>query len=76
MSDVELDGFAGKLVTMSVPDDMEEDSNGFADCDDGQFRTSNNPAGNNVRNQQGPGQRDDVYILDVDGTRLELDVAY
>ena len=26
--------------------------------------------------QQGPGQRDDVYILDVNGTRVELDVAY
>ena len=81
VSDVELDGFAGKLVTMSVPDDMDFDpsathSDGFADCDLGQFMTSNNPAGNNVRGQQGPGQRDDVYILDVNGTRLELDVAY
>jgi hypothetical protein len=73
VSDVELDGFAGKLVRMSVPDDIPDD---FADCDRGQFMTSNNPAGSNVRNQQGPGQRDDVYILDVNGTRLELDVAY
>jgi urease beta subunit len=81
VSDVELDGFAGKLVTMSVPDDMDYDasatsSNGFTDCDLGQFMTSNNPAGNAVRLQQGPGQRDDVYILDVNGTRVELDVAY
>ena len=81
VSDVELDGFAGKLVTMSVPDDMDYDesktsSDGFVDCDLGQFMTSNNPAGNNVRVQQGPGQRDDVYILDVNGTRVELDVAY
>ena len=60
VSDVELDGFAGKLVTMSVPDDMDFDpsatsSDGFADCDLGQFMTSNNPAGNNVRLQQAPG---------------------
>ena len=75
VSDVELDGFTGKLVTMSVPDDMDFDpsapnSNGFNDCDRGEFRTWNG------RVQQAPGQRDDVYILDVNGTRLALDVAY
>ena len=81
VSDVELDGFAGKLVTMSVPDDMDYDesktsSDGFVDCDDGQFMTWNNPANSNVRGQQGPGQRDDVYILDVNGTRVEVNAAY
>ena len=81
VSDVEVDGFAGKLVTMSVPDDMDYDesatsSDGFVDCDLGEFMTSNNPAGNDVRVQQGPGQRDDVYILDVNGTRVVVDVAY
>ena len=40
VSDVEVDGFAGKLVTMSVPDDMDYDesktsSDGFVDCDYG-----------------------------------------
>ena len=75
VSDVELDGFAGKLVTMSVPDDMDYDeskteSDGFVDCDLGEFRSWTG------RWQQGPGQRDDVYILDVNGTRVALDVAY
>ena len=81
VSDVEVDGFAGKLVTMSVPDDMDYDesktsSDGFVDCDLGQFRTWNSPAGTDVRGQQGPGQRDDVYILDVNGTRVVVNVAY
>ena len=81
VSDVELDGFAGKLVTMSVPDDMDYDesktsSDGFVDCDLGEFRTWNSPAGTDVRGQQGPGQRDDVYILDVNGTRVVVNVAY
>jgi hypothetical protein len=81
VSDVEVDGFAGKLVTMSVPDDMDYDasktsSDGFVDCDDGYFMTWNSPAGTDARGQQGPGQRDDVYILDVNGTRVVINVAY
>ena len=34
VSDVEVDGFAGKVVTMSVPDDMlqSKTSDGFADA--------------------------------------------
>jgi hypothetical protein len=75
VSDVALDGFTGELVAMSVPDDMDFDpsapnSDGFNDCDRGEFRTWNG------RWQQAPGQRDDVYILDVNGTRVALDVAY
>jgi hypothetical protein len=71
VSDVELDGFAGTLVRMNVPTDID-----FADCDGGRLQRWNNPAGNNLRYHQGPGQRDDVYVLDVDGTRVVLGVAY
>ena len=66
VSDIEVDGFAGKLVTMSVPDDIDI----AADCDRGEFHVW--PG----HEQSDPGQLDDVYILDVDGTRLVLDVNY
>ena len=62
-SDVTLDGYAGKLVQMTVPTDAV-----FGDCDSGEFRSWDG------RYHQGPGQQDDVYILDVDGFRLVLDV--
>lgn len=61
-SDVTLDGFAGKLVELTVPADIS-----LADCDGGQFYSWEG------RFHQGPGQHDDVYILDVDGTRLVID---
>ena len=62
-SDVTLDGYAGKLVKMTVPTDAV-----FRDCDSGQFRSWDG------RYHQGPGQKDDVYIVDVEGFRLVLDV--
>jgi hypothetical protein len=61
-TDVTLDGYAGKLVKMTVPTDAV-----FSECDSGQFRSWDG------RYHQGPGQQDDVYILDVDGLRLVLD---
>jgi hypothetical protein len=61
-SDVTLDGYAGKLVKLTVPADAV-----FADCDQGEFRSWDG------RYHQGPGQRDDVYIVDVEGFRLVID---
>ena len=61
-SDVTLDGYAGKLVKMTVPTDAV-----FSDCDSGQFRSWDD------RFHQGPGQQDNVYILDVEGFRLVID---
>jgi hypothetical protein len=60
-TEVTIGGFSGKLVEMSVPTDID-----FADCDDGYFYSW---AG---RYHQGPGQIDDVYILDVNGERQVL----
>lgn len=62
VSDVTLDGYAGTLVKMTVPTDAV-----FSDCDSGEFRSWDG------RFHQGPGQQDDVYILDVDGFRLVID---
>lgn len=66
VSDIALDGYTGKLVEMTVPADAV-----FSDCDSGAFRSWVGPSG--PRFHQGPGQQDDVYILDVDGFRLVID---
>ena len=69
ISDVTLDGYSGKLVQMTVPADAV-----FADCDGREFRSWVGTTGpNDARYHQGPGQQDDVYILDVDGFRLVID---
>ena len=63
--DVTFDGFSGKMIEMTVPSDID-----FADCDRGEFRSW---AG---RYHQGPGQVDQVYILDVDGQRVVIYSSY
>jgi len=82
--DVRLDGFAGRYLEWSVPADIEFSSSGFpapsAGCDsdsDGtafQSWTGNGWAGN--RYQQGAGQVDRLWILDVNGARLVIDAFY
>jgi hypothetical protein len=62
---VTIDGYEGKYLEMSVPTDMD-----LASCDEGEFRSW---AG---RYHQGPGQIDEVYILDVDGQRRVLTVNH
>lgn len=71
-SDVTLGGYSGKLVRMSVPVGIN-----FADCDSGQF-ASWSEAGSDLpsRYHQGPGQLDDIYILDVEGVRVIIDVSW
>jgi hypothetical protein len=64
-TDVTIDGFAGKLIELTVPLDID-----FADCDQAEFRSWED------RYHQGPGQHDSVYIIDVDGVRLVIDAAY
>jgi hypothetical protein len=63
--DVSIGGHGGKLVELSVPDDID-----FADCDGGEFRSWEG------RYHHGRGQVDEIYILDVDGQRMVLDSWY
>jgi hypothetical protein len=70
--DVTVDGHAGKSITLNVPDDAV-----FSECDEGYFgswgvATETTPA----RYHQGPGQIDEVWILDVDGVLTVIDTAY
>ena len=61
-TDVDLDGFSGKMVRLHVPSDVD-----FSDCSHYEFRSW--PG----RYHQGAGQVDEVWILDVRGERLVID---
>ena len=63
--DVSIDGYSGKMIELAVPSDID-----FADCDGGQFMSW--PG----RFHQGPGQVDQIYILDVAGQRLVIDTHF
>lgn len=71
--DITLDGYAGKAITLHVPDDAD-----FTQCDEGNFgswslgTTDLSPH----RYAQGPGQIDEVWVLDVDGLMVVIDWAY
>ncbi len=69
--DVTFDGYAGKYITLHVPDDAV-----FADCDEGEFRTFVQGAGNSGRSHEDPGQFDLLTVLDVKGQLVIFDVAY
>jgi hypothetical protein len=71
--DITLDGYAGKAITLHVPDDAD-----FTQCDEGTFgswslgTTDLSPH----RYAQGPGQIDAVWILDVNGLMVVIDWGY
>jgi hypothetical protein len=71
--DVTVGGHAGKSITLHVPDDAD-----FAQCDQGTFGswgiagTDQSP----FRYHQGPGQIDKLWVLDVDGKLVVIDIAY
>jgi hypothetical protein len=73
--DISVDGHAGKSITLHVPDPMP------ADCDVDIFCTMSNPdvtRGPDAceRIAQGPGQIDELWIVDVDGSLVLIDAAY
>ena len=80
--DVTVGGYAGKSITLHVPmsfevPDATRDEE-FADCDQSAF-VSYGLEGNETgyeRNHQGPGQVDELWILDVDGAIVILDAMY
>jgi hypothetical protein len=80
--DVTIGGYAGKAVTVTVPMSYEEPGatreEEFGDCDDDAF-TFYGIVGEDsavVRNAQGPGQVDELWILDVDGSIVILDASH
>ncbi len=72
--DVTVGGYAGKSLTLHVPGDAV-----FEDCDDGNFTSygvATDGGTEPSRWQQGPGQIDELWILDVNGATVVLDATY
>jgi hypothetical protein len=61
--DVTIGGYPGKSLTVHVPDDVV-----FADCEGETFLTYATGDDPGARIQQGPGQVDEIWILDVNGS--------
>jgi hypothetical protein len=68
-TDVTLDGYTGKQMELTAPDD-------FTGCDLGRFQSWTFSPGESDTRYHHPGQHDLLWILDVDGVRLVLDVSY
>ena len=72
--DVTLAGYSGKKVDLSVPTDFDKST-----CDSLLYKTwlEGGPNGGGDGGYvYGPGQRNTVYILDVNGTPLVIDTMY
>ena len=72
--DVTVGGYPGKMLTLHVPEDAV-----FTDCDGGEFRTLiavSDSGDEHSYFQQGPGQIDEVWVVDVDGTLFFFDAGY
>jgi hypothetical protein len=69
--DVMVGGYAGKAMALQVPDDAD-----FSSCEEEFFATFGTTNDSLARYQQGPGQIDDIYIVDVDGTIVIIDAMY
>jgi len=72
--DVTLAGYSGKKVDLSVPTDFDKST-----CDSLLYKTwleGGANGGGDGSYVYGPGQRNTVYILDVNGTPLVIDTMY
>jgi hypothetical protein len=73
--DVTVGGYAGQSITLHVPDDAV-----FTQCDQATFGSWTVPAEAQgtfpARFHQGPGQIDELWILEVDGVLTVIDTAY
>jgi hypothetical protein len=76
--DITVDGYAGKSLTLHVPDDAV-----FEDCDNGNFGywasidlEFGDDGSSPSRHAQAPGQIDTLYILDLDGVIMIIDASY
>jgi hypothetical protein len=73
--DITVGGYDGKSITLHVPDDAV-----FSECDQdtfGSWATAESPpSAGPDRYHQGPGQIDELWIVDVDGEVMVIDAMY
>ena len=72
--DITVDGYAGKSITLHVPDDTVD-----SECDQGRFASwemADSPEDGPDRYHQGPGQIDELWVLDIDGVVTVMDAMY
>lgn len=73
--DVSIGGYAGKSITLHVPANAV-----FSDCDEGTFGSWTEPSEGGgtrpARYSQGPGQIDELWVMDIDGIITVIDGAY
>jgi len=69
-TEVTLDGYAGKQMVLTVPEDVD-----FADCVAGNYMAWRDTGGGD-RLFQGPGQIQESWIIDVEGERLLIEASY
>jgi hypothetical protein len=69
--EITVGGYLGKKITLNVPDDAS-----FSDCDDGTFATFGVAGEDPALFVQGPGEIDEVWIVDVDGRIAVMDGGY
>ncbi len=76
--DVTVDGYSGKHLELRVPDDMPIDHEGFAGCTGGNLSSwvgaldVVHGEGESFGGYTHPGDREEFWILDVEGTRLVI----
>jgi hypothetical protein len=76
-TDITVDGYSGKALELTVPADLGFDAvAGFTECDEGGYRSWISPDGASFREHQAPDQRDRLWIVDVEGTRIVIDVTF
>jgi len=68
-TDTTLDGYQGRRLTLELPNDLD-----LTKCDGGIARLWGTPMGEYGIYVQGPGNRWDTRVLDVDGTRVIIAV--
>lgn len=75
-SDVMVDGFSGRYLELTVPDlavRVTGDDTAFTDCTAGELNSwIGEPLGYAFYGYSHPGQVEEVWLLDVDGTRLMI----
>jgi hypothetical protein len=72
-ADITVDGYAGKSITLHVPEDAV-----FSECDSGTFGSWGVPGSDPApyRYHQDPGQIDEIWIVDVNGELAIIDWAH